>query len=386
MFYSIFTFRNIIVIGILCRISIFVGSIYLPLYSETGISVSPMKVATGIDYSFYAESLDKYIQVGIRGLLSEFIAFYEGPVEAYLGPLIAGPVFPLMILGFDYREGNSLPLSIFYLIMSTALLMLWLYWLRSKGVGNFLLFVFALIPNPIWFMLNPSTELPFALIFAVFYFVYFKTTQKPLDVIVWVTALILLMLTRPNGYSMCLFVVTDIFLRMAIGEKRLKMMLLGASFLLFAFGLYLYPYFITEMRKTVSTVAFFGILQPEYIDGIYSYLPKWMNLVASWISLIFAKILYFCGLRPSYAGVDWSILVLRAGVGVILLPGLLYVAFVCSRRQKFFFACYLGPIILGSSQDRYNFAVQPVLYFFGVTAIVDIVNNLRSGDHSLPVK
>lgn len=75
---------------------------------------------------------------------------------------------------FDYGPGNTLPLAIFYLVAGTALVVIWLWWLDRKGVSYFWLMVFALFPYRVWLTVNISTDLLFALLFAVFYVAYFR--------------------------------------------------------------------------------------------------------------------------------------------------------------------------------------------------------------------
>lgn len=370
-------FYGILVVGLVFRAALYAVTIIFPLTNEGNLPVSPLAMASGFDYSFYSQSLEMYFRMGLWGLLEEFISFYQRPVDAYLGPMVAGPVFPVLILLFDYRDGNTLPLSLFYLVLSMGLLVLWLRWLHANGVGNFWLLVFALAPNPLWYMLNPSTDLPFAAFFGLFYLAYFRQPRRPIDGALWLTLLLLVLLTRPNGYSILLFVFLDHLLRLPGSGRRGAWSFAGVALLLIAFGLYLYPYFITEMQKTARTVYFFGIGQPDYVRGIFNGLPAWLDRPASWLALVGAKAMYFCGLRPSYAGIEWHILLARAGIGLILFPGLLYVVFRGDSRHRLLLLCYLFPVFLGATQDRYNIAVQPILFLFGVKAIDGVWRRLR---------
>jgi hypothetical protein len=370
-------FWSALIVGVTYRVAIFAFAAFFSISNESGLPISPFLVATGVDFSFYLDSLRVYVTMTPGEILDRFIQFYVEPIENFLGPFVSGPVFPLMILAFDYRDGETVPLALLFLLLSICLFVAWLCWLRANGVGKFWLLIFALVPNPLWFMLNPSTDLPFALLFALFYLAYFRQSRRPMDTAFWLTALVLVLLTRPNGYSILLFVFLDHLLRLPGGGWRAVWSFVGMALLLIAFGLYLYPYFITEMQKTARTVYFFGLSQPEYVQGIYSQLPAWLNTPASWLSLIGAKALYFCGLRPSYAGVDWYVLLARAGIGLILLPGLCYVAFKGDRRHQLLLFCYLLPVFLGATQDRYNLAVQAILFLFGVKAIDGVWSRLR---------
>ena len=127
---------------------------------------------------------------------------------------------------------------------------------------------------------------------------------------------------------------------------------------------------MTEMKRNVSgsPYTFFGMPLEAYSNGLFQNLPAWLDKLTSWCLLFGAKLLYFVGLRPSYAGVDWWVVALRGAAGLILLPGLLYAAFKAGNRHRIFFAIFLLPILIGGTQDRYNLPIQPLLFYFGYRA------------------
>ena len=54
--------------------------------------------------------------------------------------------------------------------------------------------------------------------------------------------------------------------------------------------------------------------------------------------------------------------------GLILLPGLLYLAFRGDRRDRLFVWIFFLPIFIGPTQDRYNLPIQGLLFFYGLQA------------------
>ena len=371
-------FHLALAVGLLFRVTVFLYFTLLPVGNAGEISLSTLRVATEIDYSFYKQSLELFLLTTPSEIFDLFFSFYRQPVDLFIGPALAGPVVPTLIYLFDYRDGNTLPLYLFFLVVGSGLFVIWLKWLHANGIGNLWLFAFALAPNPIWFMLNPSTDLPFACLFAMFYLVYFRVNQRPVDAVFWITVLVLLLLTRPNGYSVLLFVFLDFLIRSWGGDRQSRTSLVGLALLLVVFSIYLYPYFAAEMRKATQATEFYGIEQADYARGLYSKLPVWLDIPLSWLSLAAAKILYFTGLRPSYSDITWPVLLARSGIGVILLFGLIYLVVKGTWRDQLLLICYVFPIFLGATQERYNLAVQPILFLFGVKAIDFVQNNFRN--------
>lgn len=355
------------------RIALFVYATFLPLANESGLLVSPSVHQVGIDFSFFRASAEMLISLSPSEIFFLFVEYYERPLEGQIGNIIAGPVFPSLLILFDYGDGSPLPLAIFFLVLSLVLVVIWLHWMWTLGIGPVWLVVFALVPNPVWLTLNISSDLVFAVLFAIFFLHYFRENWGAVTVTGWLTALLLAVLTRPNGLSLPLFVLLDIaFFRHGLTKMQRAIWLgaLAVAFLLFAF--FLYPSFITEVKRAqqLSELHFFGHSQAEFLAGIYNWLPEVLDRLLSVISLVGAKILYFVGLRPSFSE-DVNILVVltRAAVGLILLPGILFLFIRGPARVALLIGAFLLPFVLGVSQDRYNLPVQPILFLAGIVAL-----------------
>ena len=364
-------------IAVIARIIVFVLGALDPFTNELGMPVSPLTLQPWIEFEFYLKSLEMYRSLSVDELVGIFKEFYQRPAGEQFGHIIGGPVFPFMIAIFDYREGNTLPLAAFYLALSCLTCMVWQIWLSRRGVGLLWLLVFAVLPNPFWFLLNATTDLPFAFAFAAFYLLFGRSSRRIFEAVGWVSALIFSLLTRPNGVSLLLFVFLFQLWNSELGRRRswLVLGLLGVSGLLSA--LYLYPYFITELIKVLNFPVF-GIQVRDYLQGIYGGLPVGLNEVLSWLSLVGAKFLYFVGLRPSHSGIEWQWLFLRSGAGLILLPGLVLILLRGGRRDGLLAWAFFLPVFLGPTQDRYNLAIQPLLYYYGLLAYAGVVEFLRT--------
>jgi hypothetical protein len=180
--------------------------------------------------------------------------------------------------------------------------------------------------------------------------------------------MIFALLTRPNGYSLLIFILIDFLYRHAIHKRNNIFPIFTVLILTFVFSLYLYPYFITELKRASSDMAFFGIKSSEYTAGLFGSLPQAIDTILSFGALGAAKILYFVGLRPTYGETSVELVILRAVSGVILLPGFLRIAFAGSNRVRLFTAIFFLPIFLGPSQDRYNLPIFPLLFLHGAVA------------------
>ena len=132
-----------------------------------------------------------------------------------------------------------------------------------------------------------------------------------------------------------------------------------------------------QFVSSTLRLTYFDVPETEYLAGIYDSLPYWLNLLLSWLSLAGAKILYLVGFRPSYAGTETYIVLLRALPGLIFLPGLIYLFIKGDRSHKFLLALFLLPIVAGASQDRYILPIQPILFLFGAWAYISLWQSFR---------
>lgn len=360
--YYLNKFSVIALASVLVRVAAFILFMFINLENHKGQVVSPLVEQKGIDTAFYQEAAEQYKTYGWSILYKKTEDFYKDPSTEYSG-MSPMPLFPLLLILFDYQDGNTLPLALLYLIFCCILCLIWLRWLKDNGCPSIGLWLFTLIPNPIYFMVAVGTDLPFALLFSIFFVSYFSKNRNNA---VWISALILLFLMRPNSISIGLFVILDQLLKDFNFGKTLKLITLSLMALIVTvLGVFSLPYFVVYLDLS-KDFTYFGISNAEYINGIYTFLPDIVNKLFSIVTFIFAKILYFCGLRPSYSDISTEIVLIRAFVGIFLLPGLIYIFLSKKRSLQLLIFIYMLPIFIGATQDRYHLSIFPILYLYGI--------------------
>jgi hypothetical protein len=376
-------FSVLIGFAIVLRLTIFILAMIFVINDHKGYVVSPLVEQQGIDTQFYQRAANHYKAIGLSVLIEKTKAFYQTPEIAVEKPRVAQnkisplPLFPLTLIAFNYKSGNTLPLAIFFLLICCILCWGWLKWLKQNQVPNWGLWIFALIPNPVYFMLAVSTDLLFAFLFFLFFISYFSKNKYSKNGF-WIYSLIGMSLLRPNAISIILFVLWDKFFNtekaLIRHNKTFNLSIILATGFLIVFT---FPYFIYYLTFAKS-FTYFGISNAEYLKGAFEVFPEVLNKVISIFSFVLAKIFYFVGLRPSYSGISYHMLFLRSFVGIFLLPGFFYLYIYGDKRIKYLFSLYIFPIFLGATQDRYHLPLMPILYFYGILAFKEFFNKLFS--------
>ena len=366
-------------VAVVVRMFVFAAAIAWPIPDEGGLPVSPLAEPAYLDFDFYVMSLHEYA-TSLGAFATRLLAFYlDGSAfrpdalanVAASGPgelVLAGPVFPLLLAATGYAYGHSLPLAIGYLVLGSAIALGWLRWLDGRGVGPHWLYLFAIVPNPIWFMLVVSPDLLFAGEFAAFYLAYFAAPTRWRRG-VWVTAFVLMALTRPNAVSVSLFVAIDICVDLWRERRFAPARIAGAATAAILPSLFWFPDFLYELSLAGSTLTYFGHTPAHYFQGVFTALPRWLDLPLSWLCLVAAKAAYFTGLRPSYGVTPFALVAARGAAGLVLLPGLLYVLVRGAWRDRVLIGVYVLPVLLLASQDRYDLPILPILFLYGHAAI-----------------
>jgi hypothetical protein len=310
-----------------------------------------------------------------------FVSFFTGTETVAF--FLPGPLYPGLLHVFNYGPGNTLPLSVVFLLLSIGLAAAWISWLWRNGVGMFWLYAFAVLPTPFWFMLNISTDLLFAGIVGAFWLLWFDVripNARRMTGVAVVVAIALLL--RPNALSLLLYLIVDVLIwEVALkepGQMRRKGLLFAAliSIMLVAFALFYLPYFRWVATASIGA-SYFGWLPKQYLDGLWPVLPKVFDLGLSWFALLAAKVLYLTGIRPSFGDTAAPLVILRMLPGFIMLPGLFWILAHAQWRVRLFVVFFLAPVLLGISQDRYVLPIQPVLFFYGARAWGAIIQSSR---------
>ena len=352
------------------RILVFFVSMIHPFPNELGLPTSPLDYQTGTDFAFYersrAELFDEDIDVLLENIqTNDFLASSAAlPVSR--------PVLPLLLQLSQYRPGNTLPLATIYLFFSLLWAGIWMAWLKQQGLHWLWVALFGLIPNPVWFTLNISADFPFAVFVGGFFLAFLS--RKP-----WWAALfmVLALLTRPNGLSLIMFCglyFTFLSSQITLSNRVIIVAVLSIATALIA------PFLWSSLQgfSTQSGQSpMMGYSQFEFLGGIYSALPLWLDLPLSWLSLLGVKTLYVVGLRPSFGDTNILLVLIRGSAGLILLPGLIRIFVSAPQWLKLFLFCILLPIFTGIAQERYILPVLPLLFVYGVITIQDGARYLR---------
>jgi len=365
-------------LGTLVRVVLYVWALAFPLINENNNQISGAIYQQDMDIGFYGRTSEVLFSYrDVSETFQQFVDFYISDITEPVGIIAPGPVFPAMLQLFDYRPGNTLPLSIFFVVLSTGFLWVWLRWLYGRRLSPFWLLTFALLPHPLWYMLNVSTDMPFALLVGLFFVCYFHERWSGRRIGAWLILLTLIVLTRPNGCSFLAFCFFDMLFFQRGREGRLAILAILAGLGAIA-TLFYYPYLVNEISRTarLEQYVFFGLRTADYREGIFGISPTWLDSAVSTFVLGWAKLLYFVGLRPSYGDASTWLVAGRALPGLILLPGLVHLYWRGDRRLKWLVSWYLLPILLTASQDRYALPLQPILLYQCALLVMSVHGSL----------
>ena len=362
--------------AVLFRLAVWVGTIFHPVSNEVGAPTSPLHANSQIDLAFYQATrlfysgwIDRFASAPFSDwpALFSLVLQHLSPDNYFGPPFMAG-----MLSLFDYGAHNTLPLAIVFLLLSCVVAILWLNWLQRHGLGVLGLLFVALMPGPLWFMLNVSTDLPFAALLVAFVLVFFSSLPRRTRYLWALGIAVVATLLRPHGVSMFLFLgLYEAFLSPGRTQQQ-KVILAGVLAvagiaMMFIFG----GYFLWYVQ-TSSQLDYYGYTAADFLAGIYPGLPGWIDQPLSWLSLLGAKFLYLAGLRPGYGGTASTLVLIRAAAGIVLLPGLLYGFFRAPWAYRFLLAAFFAPVLFGSAQDRYVMPVAPLLVLFAERFLYEI--------------
>jgi len=371
-------FLMVVAFALIVRLVFVIGTAYWPIPNENGFPVSILRLAGSLDMWMYHQGREIYFGGRFGELVDALIAFYSTEdLSRAKGLLISAPMFPFLLHVFDYFPGRTLHAGIFFWIVGVLLAGVWLKWLDNRKVPTLWLMAFALLPHSIWFSVNLGTDLLGAVFFAGFFLCYFGIERQGTRLSASLVFIVLALLTRPDSVSLAIFFVLDqlLFDRSLSARNRFLVMAL-AVVIFIPFAIFYIPYARTFVVGSVG-MTFFQIPESEYLSGLLDALPYWLNVALSWLALLGAKVLYFVGLRPSYSGTAFTLLLFRSLPGLILLPGLIWFYWRAPRSEKLLITLYLLPVLSGAAQDRYSLPIQPILFYYCYLAYEEFLNLVR---------
>jgi|GEM_PF-1411209 len=364
-------------VGAAVRLLLFLFALYQPIANETGQPVSPAHYQQGADYHFYMTSRQSYAAGGdevistIRQSLDiqYILERFADPTADLYHFVLSGPLLPLLLSVFDYAPGNTLPLSIFSLAVGLLITAVWLVWISRTNLNYAWLFLFILLPNPIWYQLNNSADHYFFLIFTLFFAVYFSDAPSSWRVPVSIALALALCLTKPNGLPVLIFLLIDQVGRRSSAASRQQLALhVGLLLLVICAGVLFYAGYFAAFMKSSLGFEFFGIAYKDYLTGLFPALPKAIDMPLSWLVLFGVKVLHLVGIRPSWGITPDALVLVRAAPGLILLPGLIWLLVRGDRRIAALVVLFILPPLLGATQERYILPIQPILFIYGAMA------------------
>lgn len=360
-----------LVAAVAARVCLWVFAGFIPIPNEDQQPISPLIAYSDIDLTFYMNSREYY-----RALLASFFggggpvalpwATDVEPAYAYAGP----PLFPILLEVFRFGPDNPIPLSAFYLLTAVLVTVYWLTWLRRNGIELIGLIGFALLPIPFWFMLNISSDLPFAALIACFFFFFFEARKGRSRLWGLFILVGLAVATRLHGVALAGFVFFAASWPGLLKRSTVAALVVSAAAL--ALLGTVYQDYGVDFLRTGNRIAYFSITQEDYLAGIFPSLPSFLDHTLSIIALMGAKLLYMTGLRPTWWHTPIHFVLIRAAAGVVLLPGLLYLVFRGNPRHRVFVGLFILPLLLGAAQERYLLGVIPILYLYGIRAWQDV--------------
>jgi hypothetical protein len=355
-----------LIFAALVKLALFVFLAVSPLESASVGTISPLVEQTATDMHYYQDGANLYFRSDASFV--DYVAANFSTVAGWRSASVMPPALPFLLFITDYRAGNTLPLALVYLAFAIAWTSAWLAWMARRGVGLGWLLLFGLLPSPLWFMVNISTDLLFALVFTGFYLAYFRESGHR-KIAAWLVALLLLILCRTNGLAVLAFVGLDILLARDI-DRRHKQLIVALLCLSAPVVLLYLPSYLGTGR-TLLRLEYFGATQADYLAGRFPALPAVIDLPLSALALFAAKVLYSVGLRPSFTGTAPVLVAVRALPGLILLPGLIWLLWRAPKRERYMVLLFLLPIVTGPAQDRYLLPLQGLLFYYGALAYGD---------------
>lgn len=348
---------------IFTRLSFFIFLLEADFINDFGERVSALTAQTQGDINFYLKFSDD--AWGHLSSLAKIYTFEELNIWVFQD-FFPGPLFPWILSLTDYHRGSSFILSFLFTCLGILCSIIWSLNLRKMNATLLEQILVIFYPNLIYYAALISTDMLFCLFISSIYYILLIIKKRNLtNFLIALIMILLCVLTRPN--SLVLFPVLGFYLWVS-RKNFTKISFTFAYLSLFFLGLvstiYYLPYFFAYKEASIH-ISYWGFTQQEYLNGVFDCLPKSINLFLSLILLGLSKLVYLTGLRPSYSGVEISIVVLRSIGGLLILPGIIYLFIRGNKIEKLFFILFCSPLLVGASQERYILPLSPILIFYG---------------------
>ena len=339
--------------------------VYLPFFNfenEFGERISPLIPQSKGDISFFSKFKDD----AWRPLINLIqVQNFESLNDWILNDFYPGPFFPWLLKLTGYVDGTTYILPVFFTVFGIINCIIWSLNLRTLNATLTEQILVILYPNLIYYTFVISTDMLFCLFFGMFYYLLKLKERNIFNFSILFFLILMCSVTRPNflillpllGYY--LWTSRSYFTKFTFIVSIISVFLLGAISIV-----YYLPYFLAYNNAS-SVISYWGVTQKTYLNGIFVNLPEFLNLTFSWLILGLSKIIYLTGLRPSYSGMDNTIVLIRSLGGVMILPGIFYLLLRGENFEKLIFIIFVSPVLIGASQERYLMPICPILIFYG---------------------
>lgn len=342
IFNDTLVFKNILIIGILIRISLFILLLFFPFPYGAGAPISPLHYQTGIDLAFYEPGQYYAADFNLyREILSEIKNSFFG-----IGPSrpFPGPAFPFIIWLTNYSNGNTLLLSTIIVIAEIISFSIWCNIMKANLVGYKGLF-FCLMPHTIWFGTIVASDI-FLYLFSTILFYFWHLNNKKYESTIFSLCAIVTMF-RPAGLAILLARQITVFREH--GPTKLKKYHFLYLLLLVLGIIYFTPYFAYE-KKVVLEIH---------------KLPFSLNN-------IFYKFFDIFGFQKSRTNLTIAY-VIRYAYGAVFLLGFIGVLFSNNQFKLPVIITLFSVVVFLFPTWRYLLPILPILYFSGVKLIDDTI-------------
>jgi hypothetical protein len=354
----------LILIIILSRLIAFGVLDYWDIINDSGLAIKPLGWPAYLDYTIYLTHINSaWDEIYRPFLFFQYALIDTAEAWRWLQDQNAkpGPIFSnfLGLAGID-------TLGWAYIFMGCLLGFGWAKFFEWRGLGLWAQALVACFPALIYYSFLLSTDLLYAVLVAIFYATsWYVLSHNKGAWILSILIMMILLLVRPNALSL-IPILFIILAKDSTLKWYIKVFLISTCSLMGGYMLIYYlPYFWLHEANSATT-SYWGIYSQQYHQGIFPWLPLWINQFTSLLLLVISKFLYSVGLRPSYSDISLWLVFIRALPSVLLLPGLIYGFWRGNWFDCTFILFFLIPVYLGAAQERYLLSITPLLLFWGV--------------------
>lgn len=346
------------------------------IVNDSGLAVKPLGQPAYLDYTTYLEHINSAwheIDRPLRFVQLWWLNQTEGLVWLQSQPAKPGPLFSNLL-----DMTSVVTLGWIYIFLGSVLGFSWARFFELRNLGLCPQALAACFPALIYYSFLVSTDLLYAGLVAIFYACSWAVIMYKKRALIWcVMIMLILLLFRPSALSLIPILLIVVYMNDKI-NLLLKLFFISAFILMGIYMLIYYlPYFWVHEGNSVTT-PYWGIFPQEFHEGIFPWLPGWIDNTFSLIFLALSKIMYSVGLRPSYSDVSLWLVLARAAPAVLLLPGLIFIFFSAHWFERVFIFFFMIPVYVGASQERYLLAITPILLYWGLVFYRNIFFRLIS--------